>query len=156
MRINSGRATAIPRSLLIRRFVLGGRRLWVIGTRQWRFNSTPRTIPQWCKGSTPGNSTIAFLSASNLMGRSCGLSRVVGSSPIPGIFRVSSTVEQPPQGVIPRRPLSICKFITARAVMIQPQHSNQEAVCQTTLMIMKTPISNSPASAARGSRPKRM
>jgi hypothetical protein len=95
---------------------LAGRRLWFIGTRQWRFNSAPRTIPQWCKGSAPGNSTVAFLSAFDLMGRSRGLSRVVGSSPIPGIFRGSSTVEQPPQGVIPRRPLPICNFITTRAV----------------------------------------
>ena len=43
--------------------LLAGRRLWVIGTRQWRFDSAPRSIPRWCNVSTPGNSTIAFLSA---------------------------------------------------------------------------------------------
>jgi len=30
-------------------------------------------------------------------------------------------VEQPPPGVIPRRPLPICNLITARAAMVQPQ-----------------------------------
>jgi hypothetical protein len=139
MRINSGRATAIPRSLLIRRFVLGGRRLWVIGTRQWRFNSTPRTIPQWCKGSTPGKSTVAFLPAFNLMGRSCGLSSVVGSSPACSItWGSSSMVEQPPQGVIPRRPLPICNFITARAVMVQlqPQPGDRSGIARFALQIV--------------------
>jgi len=43
--------------------LLAGRRLWVIGTRQRRFNSAPRSIPRWCNVSTPGNSTVAFLSA---------------------------------------------------------------------------------------------
>jgi hypothetical protein len=43
--------------------LLAGRRLWVIGTRQRRFNSAPRSIPRWCNVSTLGNSTVAFLSA---------------------------------------------------------------------------------------------
>jgi hypothetical protein len=54
-------------------------------------------------------------------GRRIGLSptkRVVaGSNPASGSrCRGSSTVEQPPQGVIARRPLPICNFITTLAV----------------------------------------
>lgn len=42
------------------------------------------------------------------MGRSCGLSPVIGSTPICSTERGSSSVvEQPPQGVTPRHPLSI-------------------------------------------------
>ena len=43
--------------------LFSGRRLWVIGTRRWRFNSAPWIVLRWCNGSTPGNSTVAFLSA---------------------------------------------------------------------------------------------
>ena len=32
-------------------------------TRQWRFNSAPRSIPRCCNGSTPRNSTVAPLPA---------------------------------------------------------------------------------------------
>ena len=78
-------------------------------TRQRRFNSAPGSILGWCNASTPGNSTIAFLSVSFQMGRSRGLSPVIGSTPICSTkWGSSSVVEQPPQGVIPRRPLPIC------------------------------------------------
>jgi len=56
------------------------------------------------------------LPARALMGRSCGLSHVIGSTPVAGsICRPSSMVEQPPHvcGVIPRRPLPI-RFLSPR------------------------------------------
>src|SRR6266498_5241955 len=40
-----------------------GRRLWVIITRQQRFNSAP-LLRRWCNESTLGNSTVVLLPAS--------------------------------------------------------------------------------------------
>ena len=78
-------------------------------TRQRRFNSVPRSIPGWCNGSTPGNSAVAPCPLVFQMGRSHGLSPVIGSTPICSTkWGSSSVAEQPPQGVIPGHPLPIC------------------------------------------------
>ena len=109
----------------------------------------------WCKGSTPGNSTVTFLSAFDLMGRSCGLSRVVGASPIPGNFRGSSMDRAASVRSNSMASLAHLQFHHGAAAMNQPQHSNQEAVWHTISTNMKTLISKSPASVAKGSHPKR-
>src|SRR5580658_5604695 len=51
--------------------------------------------------------------------------------------------------------LARLQFHHGTTAMIQPQHSNQEAVWHTIRTHMKTLISKSPASVAKGSHPKR-
>jgi hypothetical protein len=74
-----------------------GRRLWVLVNPAIPAQFRSVAFDGGATLSTPGNSTVDFLSAAFLMGRSCGLSHVIGSTPMAGaICRPSSMVEQPP------------------------------------------------------------
>lgn len=74
-----------------------------------------------CAGATPVALTI-----SNRMGRSRGLSQVVGSTPTAGYqSQPSSTVEQPPRGVIPRHPLPIPDLISEQRGSFHPNHQDR-------------------------------
>jgi hypothetical protein len=82
--------------------ISAGRRFWVIGhcrlVVQIRLRVSAR-IAQPGRATVLSKSLLARFMAvrSTLMGRSCGLSRVIGSSPVAGsICRPSSMVEQPP------------------------------------------------------------
>jgi hypothetical protein len=107
-----------------------GRRLWVIETRQRRFNSAPRSNSRWCNASTPDNSTIAFLPANFSDGPK--------TSGYPSLVRLQSA---PPNGavaqLVEQSRVTPCPFAFHRGVCRDGSTTtlNQEIVWQTTHMI---------------------
>jgi len=138
-----------------------GRRLWVIGHRRLAVQIRPRAfarVAQSGRATMLSRSLLArcfrLLCSGILMGRSCGLSHVIGSNPIyPARRGSSSTVEQPPQGVFHGAPCP-SKFSSGMNRDDSTATPTPEAVWQTRSTNPNLQTLKSPANVAKDSRPK--